>query len=84
MKNKKLSVSTKKGSVMRYTKTMKNNHGNALNLFTKKYAGKWIALSADKKKILGSSESLSILEKRIKDSNAIYTRGLSPDITYAF
>jgi hypothetical protein len=78
----KLRLSTKKARVRTkksYTKNMKQNP-----IFDPKYEGKWIALSPDHKKVLGSSEKLDLLRKRVKNRNAVFTMGLSSSISYTF
>lgn len=53
-------------------------------LFTKEHYGKWVALSADKKEILGYSEKLTDLTKKLGTSEIIYKKPLDPAKVYAF
>lgn len=62
-----------------------NNQVKALNLslINKTHENRWVALSVDYKKLLGSSESLVALKKKIGQVKAIVTYVLPSDIGYA-
>lgn len=49
-----------------------------------KYEGKWVALSVDYKKVIAYSDSLKSLTNKIGKQKAVITKGLAPDMNYAF
>lgn len=51
--------------------------------FTKNHYGKWVALSADRKKILDYSEDLVKLSKK-NGSDAVYVRAQDPSLAHCF
>lgn len=53
-------------------------------LYTVEHYGKWVALSADRKKILDYSSSLSSLTNKHGTEKVVYTRPLDPSLNYAF
>lgn len=55
------------------TKILKKGHENS-----------WVALSSNRREVLGSSESLVDLKNKIKDKNAVYMKVLSRDSNFAF
>lgn len=54
-----------------------------LSLITKAHENKWVALSVDYKKLLGSSESLISLKKKIGKVKAVFMHVLPADLGYA-
>jgi hypothetical protein len=63
---------------------MRNSQKSSTKILTKKHAGKWVAISSDNKRVIGYSNSLEKLERRVGTKEVIYTKGLSPDSQYAF
>lgn len=55
-------------------------------LLTDEYAEKWVAISVDRKSVLGTASSLKELDKKIRALNvkAIYTKGLDNSVSYTF
>jgi len=53
-------------------------------LYTNKHYGKWVALSADKTKILDFSEDFSTLLKKLGTKDVVYIKPLNPSTNYAF
>jgi hypothetical protein len=53
-------------------------------MFTKDHYGKWVALSADRKNILGYADELSVLAQKFSDENIVYIKPLNPQIAHAF
>jgi hypothetical protein len=50
----------------------------------KSHEKKWVALSPDRSKVLGSSSSLLELKNKIKEKDAIYMKVLPSDTSFAF
>lgn len=48
------------------------------------HAGKWVALSTDRKKVVGYSDTFKELEKKIGTKEVIYMKALKKEVTYAF
>ena len=66
---------------------MKNNlkKGFSLSgLMRKEHEGKWVAISADYKKVVGYSDDLKKLAREVGDEKVVYHMGLSSDKNYAF
>ncbi|MEK7145021.1 MAG: hypothetical protein AAB794_04190 [Patescibacteria group bacterium] len=63
---------------------MKKDKGILIKNLAKTHENKWVALSADRKKILASSISLKSLKEKIGDNKVIYTRILPANISFAF
>lgn len=61
---------------------MKKNRDNK-TLFTKKHYGKWVALSADRKKVLGYSDDLVQLSQKNGD-DVVYVRPQDPSLAHCF
>ena len=54
------------------------------NLLKEEHAGKWVALSSDRTKVLGYSESFKELEGEIGKTNVVYMKALPKDVKFAF
>ena len=50
----------------------------------KEMENKWVALSADYKKVFGSSEDLALLTKKIGTEKVVYMKVLPSDVSFAF
>jgi len=48
------------------------------------HAGKWVALSSDRTKVLGYSESFKELEETVGKKNVVYMKALPKDVKFAF
>ncbi len=44
----------------------------------------WVALSSDRKKVLGTSKSLIDLRNKVTDKEAVYMKVLAQDSVFAF
>jgi len=53
-------------------------------ILNKAHENKWVALSADRTKLLDSADTLRELRKRIKDTTAVYMKVLPSDMSFAF
>ena len=62
---------------------MKNQKNNKIH-FCEEHYGKWVALSADRKKILDFSTNLSQLSSKFGTKDVVYTKPLDPNKSYAF
>lgn len=67
---------------------MKGISGGAMisKLLTNEHAGKWVAISPDRTKVIGYDASLEALDRKVssKEPNAIYTKGLDNNVSYTF
>jgi hypothetical protein len=63
---------------------MSDNKKDKKTLFTEIHYGKWVALSADKKRILGYNEDFGSLYKELGTKEIVYTKPLDPSMNYAF
>ena len=54
------------------------------SIFTEAHYGKWVALSADRKKILDYSDNLKTLTERLSDEKVVYTKAMDPKIAHCF
>jgi uncharacterized protein YkvS len=50
----------------------------------KEHEGKWIAISADYKRIVGFSSTLKDLKNKLKDNSVIFSKALVPGVSYSF
>jgi hypothetical protein len=62
---------------------MKGPSKNNVIHFTKVHYGKWVALSADRKKILDYSKDLAKLSKK-NGKEAVYVRAQDPSLAHCF
>jgi len=53
-------------------------------ILSKKLEKKWVALSMDHKKVIGSSDNLAALEKKIGHKEVVYMKVMPSDREYAF
>jgi len=53
------------------------------NFIKEEHIGKWVALSKDKKEVVGYSDSLKDLQQKV-GKDAVYTRPLPTDTVFAF
>jgi hypothetical protein len=61
-----------------------NSSRDLTKVLNKSHENKWVALSSDYKKVLGSSENLIELTKAITDKSAVYLKVPPSDAVYAF
>ncbi len=54
------------------------------NILKKEHAGKWVALSSDRTKVLGYSDSFKDLESEVGKVGVIYMKALPKDVKFAF
>ncbi len=57
---------------------------NLHKILTKAHEKKWVALSSDRSKLLGSSSDLVELKNKVNDKNAVYMKMLPSDTSFAF
>lgn len=57
-----------------YWQCMKKNKGILVKNMNRTHENKWVALSADRKKVIGSSVDLLALKKQVGDAKVIFTR----------
>lgn len=50
----------------------------------KEFYGKWVALTLDKKTILGASDDFDTLSDKFGTEDVVYTKFLDPNKNYAF
>jgi hypothetical protein len=62
---------------------MKKN-ADFTKILTKSHEKKWVALSPNRSKILGSSANLVKLTNKVNDKDAIYMKVLSSDTSFHF
>ena len=55
-----------------------------VSILQKKHEGKWVALSLDGKRVIGFSDNLVALEKKVGRDKVMFTKALHSDTTYAF
>ena len=60
------------------------NKGILIKNLGKTHENKWVALSADRKKVVASSISLKTLKEKIGNTKVVYTRILPADTSFAF
>lgn len=53
-------------------------------ILNKSHENKWVALSANRSKVLGSSDSLITLQKKISEKGVSYMKVLPRDSSFAF
>ena len=64
---------------------MKKQNANLTKILTRKHEKQWVALSADKTKVLGFSEKLGDLYKKLEGKTGVtYIKVLASDTEYAF
>ena len=59
-------------------------NANLSKVLDKSHERKWVALSPDRSKVLGSSTNLIELKDKVNDKNAIYMKVLPRDTSFAF
>lgn len=62
---------------------MKKNT-NLSKILTKAHENKWVALSPNRTKVLGSASTLIILKGKVQEKNAVYMKVLPSDTNFAF
>ncbi len=69
-----------------YNPAMKRNQRNYdfTQLLQPEHAGKWIALTPDRKKVIGFSEHLDELTRRLGTDNVVYMKAREQGVAYAF
>ena len=60
----------------------KNN--DFTKILNKSHENKWVALSPDRYKVLGSSDSLVELKDRVNNKDAVYMKVQPSDVSFAF
>ena len=53
-------------------------------ILNRSHEGKWVALSPDRYKVLGSSDNLVELHEMVKNQKVTYMKVLPSDIEFAF
>ena len=53
-------------------------------ILKEEHAGKWVALSSDRTRVLGFSESFKDLESEVGKTNVVYMKALPKDVKFAF
>jgi hypothetical protein len=53
-------------------------------ILKKSHEHKWVALSSNRDKVLGSSTDIVALRNKVKDKNAVYMKVQPSDMTFAF
>jgi len=61
-----------------------NVNTNLVKVLNKSYEGKWVALSSNRSKVLGSADKLVELKNKINDKDALYMKVLASDTSFAF
>lgn len=59
-------------------------NNNLTKILNKSYEGKWVALSSDRRKVLGSANKLVELKNKVSKKDALYMKVLSSDTSFAF
>ena len=54
------------------------------HVLKKEMEDKWVALSADYKKVFGFSDDLALLTKKIGTEKVVYMKVLPSDVSFAF
>ncbi|MBI5139454.1 hypothetical protein HZA26_02495 [Candidatus Nomurabacteria bacterium] len=62
---------------------MKKN-ANFTKILNKSHENKWVALSPDRYKVLGSSDNLVELKDKVNNRDAVYMKVQPSDISFAF
>ena len=62
---------------------MKKN-ADLSKILNKSHENKWVALSPDRYKVLGSSNDLVELKNKVKNEDAVYMKVQPSDISFAF
>jgi len=62
---------------------VKNNPRNKV-ILTKEHAGKWVAFSLDKTKVVSYADTLEQLSKNVDETKVIFSKVADPSRTYAF
>lgn len=64
---------------------MKNVKNSDLSkVLKKKHEGKWVALSPNRDKVIGFSESLTSLAKKVEGQSVVFMKPTASDAVYAF
>lgn len=63
---------------------MKKNKGILIKNLEKTHENKWVALSVDRRNVLGSSTTLEALKKKVGDAKVVYTRILPANTFFVF
>ena len=62
---------------------MKKN-ADLTKILNKSHENKWVALSPDRYKILGSSDSIVELKNKVNNKDAVYMKVQPSDVSFAF